>query len=170
MNVFWQAFQNKMINYMLKLYFELWLNVQIKLQFILGHQTLETFVQSLPQRLWLDLKSFTCNWNCFQKLLIREWISYISFPCFQSKSCRQGWELFYSFSREHKLFMSFDNQKQLLTARAITVLSFVTTNWSWKHCTNCSNVFEFFWFFSELLVAIPTTINNVLSLARASLI
>ena len=64
--------------------------------------------------------------------------------------------------------MNFDNQTQLFTATPITLLWFVTTNWSSKQCRNLFNLCEFFLLCSELLVAITTTINIVLSLPRAS--
>ena len=116
------------------------------------------------------MKNITYNWKCFQESLIWAFISYPSFPCFQPKSCRQGWKIFCRFPLHQGLFMNFDHQKNIFTATPVTMLWFVTTNWSSNHCTNCCNLFEFFWLCSELPVAITTTINKVLSLARASLI
>ena len=75
--------------------------------------------------------------------------------------------LFKGFLLEHNLLMNFHNQKQPFAATAFTVLWFVTTNSAPKHSTNCSTLFEFFWFCSKLLVVTMTAIIKVLSLIAA---
>ena len=122
---------------------------------------LQTFDQSLLQRIWIELKSITYKWNWFQKSFTWASIGDLSFPFLYSKFWRQGCYLFHTFQKEEKLFVNFDSQKQLFTATPITLLWNVTTNSTANLSTNYSNLFEFFWLCSELLVAVTTALNKV---------